>query len=54
MSTRNTENTASLYWFGSLESKTLRPVLRFVLLGDCGIGWGYTRDHLVRLILASG
>jgi hypothetical protein len=31
-STRNTENTASLYWFGPLESKTLHPVLRLVLL----------------------
>jgi hypothetical protein len=38
MSTRNTENTASLYWFGPPESKTLRPVLRFVLLRDCTIG----------------
>jgi hypothetical protein len=26
MSTRNTENTASLYWFGPPESNTLRPV----------------------------
>jgi hypothetical protein len=34
-STRNTENTASLYWLGPPESKTLRLVLRFVLLGDC-------------------
>jgi hypothetical protein len=24
----------SLYWFGPPKSKTLRPVLRFVLLGD--------------------
>jgi hypothetical protein len=32
---RNAENTTSLYWFGPPESKTLRPVLRFVLLGDC-------------------
>jgi hypothetical protein len=35
MSTRNVENGTSLYWFGPPESKTLRPVLRFVLLGDC-------------------
>jgi hypothetical protein len=27
----------SLYWFGPPQSKTLRPVLRFVLLGDCGL-----------------
>jgi hypothetical protein len=27
MSTRNTENTASLYWFGPSESNTLRPVV---------------------------
>jgi hypothetical protein len=27
MSTRNTENTTSLYWFGPLESNTLRPVV---------------------------
>jgi hypothetical protein len=27
MSTRNTENTTSLYWFGPPESKTLRPVV---------------------------
>jgi hypothetical protein len=27
MSTRNTENSASLYWFGLLENNTLRPVL---------------------------
>jgi hypothetical protein len=26
-STRNTENTASLYWFGPPESNTLRPVI---------------------------
>jgi hypothetical protein len=38
MSTRNTENTAGLYWFGPSESNTLHPVLRFVLLGDCWIG----------------
>jgi hypothetical protein len=35
MSMRNTENTTSLYQFGPPESKTLRLVLRFVLLGDC-------------------
>jgi hypothetical protein len=28
----NTDNTTSLYWFGPPESKTLRPVLQFVLL----------------------
>jgi hypothetical protein len=27
MSTRNTENTVSLYWFGPPESNTLRPVV---------------------------
>jgi hypothetical protein len=27
MSTWNTKNTASLYWFGPPESKTLRPVV---------------------------
>jgi hypothetical protein len=27
MSTWNTENTASLYWFGPPESNTLRPVV---------------------------
>jgi hypothetical protein len=27
MSTQNTENTTSLYWFGPPESKTLRPVV---------------------------
>jgi hypothetical protein len=26
-STRNTENTTSLYWFGPPESNTLRPVV---------------------------
>jgi hypothetical protein len=51
-STRNTENTASLYWFGPSESKTLRPVLRFVLPRIAGL-IGYTRGRLVCLILAS-
>jgi hypothetical protein len=50
----NTENTASLYWFGPLESKTLRPVLRFVLLRIAGLRIDDTRGRLVRLILASG
>jgi hypothetical protein len=27
MSTRNTEDTASLYWFGPPENNTLRPVV---------------------------
>jgi hypothetical protein len=27
MSTRNTENTVCLYWFGPPESNTLRPVV---------------------------
>jgi hypothetical protein len=27
MSTRNTKNKASLYWFGPPESNTLRPVV---------------------------
>jgi hypothetical protein len=51
-STPNTENTVSLYWFGPLESNTLRPVIGV----DClRIGQGeVTRDRLVRLILASG
>jgi hypothetical protein len=40
MSTRNTENMASLYWFGPPESKTLRPVLRLVFLEDCVIVQG--------------
>jgi hypothetical protein len=36
-STRNTENTASLYWFGPSKSNTLRPVVSV----DClRIGWG--------------
>jgi hypothetical protein len=30
----------SLYWFGPPKSKTLHPVLRFVLLGDCVIVQG--------------
>jgi hypothetical protein len=34
---RNTENTVRLYWFGPPESKTLCPVLRLVLLEDCGL-----------------
>jgi hypothetical protein len=32
------KDKAILYWFGPLGSKTLRPVLRLVLLGDCVIG----------------
>jgi hypothetical protein len=32
-STRNTENTASLYWFGPPESNTLRPVVGVDCLG---------------------
>jgi hypothetical protein len=53
---------AILYWFGSLESKTLHPVLRFVLLRIAaglhgrsfdGLLYGLhvTRDALARLIL---
>jgi hypothetical protein len=50
MSTRNTENTASLYWFEPPESNTLRPVVGV----DClRIGSEY-KGHLIRLILASG
>jgi hypothetical protein len=54
MSTRNTESTASLYWFGPPKSNTLRLVVGV----DClRIGlvfrFKYTRDRLVRLILAS-
>jgi hypothetical protein len=53
-STWNTENTTNLYWFGPPESKTLRPVLRFVLLGVVGLVIGdCTRGRLVCLILAS-
>jgi hypothetical protein len=36
-STQNTENTASLYWFGPPESKTLRLALRFILLRIAGL-----------------
>jgi hypothetical protein len=52
MSTRNTENTVSLYWFGPPESNTLRAVVGV----DClRIGRGeVTRGRLVYLILASG
>jgi hypothetical protein len=46
MSTWNAENTMSLYWFGPLESKTLRPVLQFVLLGDCMIVQGVASSAL--------
>jgi hypothetical protein len=46
MSTQNTENMASLYWFGPLESKTLRSVLRFVLLGDYMIVQGVASSAL--------
>jgi hypothetical protein len=51
MSTRNTENTASLYWFGPPESNTLRPVVGVdcLRIGRCEV----TRGRLVRLILAS-
>jgi hypothetical protein len=48
-STRNAENTASLYWSGPPESKTLRPVLRLVLLETA---YEY-KGRLVRLILAT-
>jgi hypothetical protein len=54
MSTRNTENTASLYWFGPPESNTLRRILWFVLLGDCRIGRVVYKGRLARLILAGG
>jgi hypothetical protein len=33
LSTRNTQNTTSLYWFGPPESKTLRPVVGVDCLG---------------------
>jgi hypothetical protein len=46
VSTRNTENTTSLYWFGPPESKTLRPVLQVVLLGDCVIVQGVASPAL--------
>jgi hypothetical protein len=49
-STRNTENTASLYWFGPPGSKTLRPVVGV----DCLRIAYCTRGRLIRLILASG
>jgi hypothetical protein len=43
----NTENTASLYWFGPSESKTLRPIVGV----DClRIAYGY-KGRLARLIL---
>jgi hypothetical protein len=51
MSTRNSENTASLYWFGPPESNTLRPVVGVDFLR---IGQIVTRGRLARLILASG
>jgi hypothetical protein len=38
MSTRNSENMASLYWFGPLESNTLRLV---VSVDSLGIGYEY-------------
>jgi hypothetical protein len=47
MSTRNTENATSLYWFGPPESNTLCLVVGVDWLGlelDC------TRGRLVRLI----
>jgi hypothetical protein len=50
MSTRNTENTVSLYWFEPPESNTLSPVVGV----DCLRIAYVTRGHLVRLILASG
>jgi hypothetical protein len=40
----------SLYWFGSPESKTLSPVLRFVLLGDCVIGTRVASSALYWLV----
>jgi hypothetical protein len=53
-----------LYWFGPLESKTLRPVLRFVLVRSqvvCGVHvpmWRWLADvlgdALARLILGDG
>jgi hypothetical protein len=46
MSTRNTENTTSLYWFGPPESKTLCLVLWLVLLGDCVIVHGVASSAL--------
>jgi hypothetical protein len=49
-STRNTENTTSLYWSGPPESNTLRPVVGVDFLG---IAYDYN-GRLVRLILASG
>jgi hypothetical protein len=49
MSTRNTENKVSLYWFGPLESKTLRPVVGV----DCLRIAHWYKGRLARLILAS-
>jgi hypothetical protein len=46
MSTWSTENTTSLYWFRPPESKTVHPVLRFVLLGDCMIVQGVASSAL--------
>jgi hypothetical protein len=51
---QNMGNAASSYWFGPLESNTLPPALRFVLLADCRIGRIVQRSRLVYLILASG
>jgi hypothetical protein len=50
MSTQNTKNTASLYWFGPLKSKTLRPVVGVNCLR---IAYEY-KGCLTCLILASG
>jgi hypothetical protein len=51
-STRNTKYMKSLYWFGPLESKTLRLVLDYINVDDLGrldLGFG-----LARLILTDG
>jgi hypothetical protein len=37
---------AILYWFEPPESKTLRPVLQFVLLGDCVVVQGVASSAL--------
>jgi hypothetical protein len=49
-STRNTENTASLYWFGPPESKTLRPVVGVDFLGIAYVVQGVASSALYWLV----
>jgi hypothetical protein len=54
-STWNTGDTMSLYWFGPLESKTLRLILDCIDLGWLRLGMTWPQGFgLVRLILADG